>query len=156
MTSPLEHARAAFAARSWRAAADAFDAAASSAPLTVDDHGRRAVAAFLLGDDVTCERAWDEAYRTAVLAGDRPAAARYAWWIAFCLLLGGRTAQAGGWLARSRRLVEEAGVECAASGYLLIPEFLGVLDADPAAAHDLAVRAGEIGARLDDGDLRAL
>ncbi|MGE3289541.1 MAG: LuxR C-terminal-related transcriptional regulator, partial [Pseudonocardia sp.] len=42
------------------------------------------------------------------------------------------------------------------SGYLLIPEFLGVLDADPAAAHDLAVRAGEIGARLDDGDLRAL
>lgn len=155
VTSSLEHARAAFAERSWRAAADAFAAAAASAPLAVDDHGRRAAAAFLVGDDVTCERAWDEAYRAAVAAGDRPTAARYAWWIGFCLLLAGRTAQASGWLTRSRRLVDEAGVECAASGYLLIPEFLGLLDADPGAAHDLATRAGELGARFDDGDLRA-
>ena len=36
--SPLEHARAAFGARSWRAAADAFAAAAARAPLAVDDH----------------------------------------------------------------------------------------------------------------------
>jgi len=155
VTSSLEHARVAFAARSWRAAADAFAAAASSAPLAVDDHGQRAVAAFLVGDDVTCEQAWDEAYRAAVVAGDRPTAARCAWWLAFSLLLGGRMARAGGWLARSRRLVEETGVECAAAGYVLIPEFLGVLDSDPVAAHGLAVRAGEIGARLDDPDLRA-
>jgi DNA-binding NarL/FixJ family response regulator len=156
VTSSLEHARAAFAARSWREATDAFAAAASSVPLRADDHGRRAAAAFLVGDDVTCERAWDDAYRAAAEAGDRPTAAWCAWWIAFCLLLRGQTAQAGGWLSRSRRLVDEAGVECAASGYLLIPELLGVLDADPVAAHDLAVRAGEIGSRLGDGDLRAL
>ena len=155
VTSALEHARAAFAARSWREAADAFAAAAASAPLTVDDHGRRAVAAFLVGDDVSCVRAWDEAYRAAVEAGDRPTAARYAWWIAFCLLLRGQMAQASGWITRSRRLVDEAGVECAASGYLLIPELLGVLEADPPAAHDLAVRALDIGSRLDDADLRA-
>lgn len=156
MTSPLEYARAAFAARSWRAAADAFDAAASGAPLAAEDHGCRAVAAFLLGDDLTCERAWDQAYRAAVVARDPPAAARYAWWVGFCLLLRGRTAQASGWLTRSRRLVDEAGVDCTATGYLLIPEFLGVLDADPAAAYDLAVRAGEVSARFDDRDLRAL
>jgi DNA-binding NarL/FixJ family response regulator len=156
VTSSLEHARAAFAARSWREATDAFAAAASSVPLIADDHGRRAAAAFLVGDDVTCERAWDDAYRAAAEAGDRPTAAWCAWWIAFCLLLRGQTAQASGWLTRSRRLVDEAGVECAASGYLLIPELLGVLDADPVAAHDLAVRAGEIGSRLGDGDLRAL
>jgi DNA-binding NarL/FixJ family response regulator len=64
-------------------------------------------------------------------------------------------AQASGWLTRSRRLVDEAGVECPASGYLLIPEFLGMLDANPVAALDLAVRAIGIGSRLDDGDLRA-
>ena len=144
MTSSLEHARAAFAARAWREAADAFAAAASSAPLEVDDHGRRAVVAFLVGDEVACERAWDEAYQAAVVAGDRPAAARHAWWIGFCLLLRGREAQAGGWLTRSRRLVDEAGVDCAASGYLLIPELLGVLEANPVAAHDLAVRAIDI------------
>ena len=68
MTSSLERARAAFAGRSWRSAADAFGAAAARAPLTADDHGRRAVAAFLVGDDVTCERAWDDAYRVAVEA----------------------------------------------------------------------------------------
>lgn len=151
---PLEQARAAFAARAWREAADAFATAAASTALTADDHGRRAAAAFLVGDDVACERAWDDAYRAAVDAGDRSTAARYAWWVAMCLLLRGRIAQAGGWLTRSRRLVDEAG-ECAASGYLLIPELLGVLGADPAAAHDLAVRAIEIGTRLDDGDLWA-
>ena len=155
MASSLEHARAAFAARSWREATDAFALAASSAPLGAEDHGRRAAAAFLVGDDVTCERAWDDAYRAAAEAGDRPTAARCAWWMAFCLLLRGRMAQASGWLTRSRRLVDEAGVDCAASGYLLIPELLGVLDADPVAAHDLAVRAIDIGSRLDDGDLRA-
>ena len=64
-------------------------------------------------------------------------------------------AQASGWLTRSRRLVGGAGVDCAASGYLLIPELLGVLEADPVVAHDLAVRAIDIGSRLDDGDLRA-
>lgn len=155
MTSSLERARAAFTAREWRTAADAFGAAAATAPLTADDHGRRAVAAFLVGDDVTCERAWDDAYRVAVEAGDRSTAARYAWWIAFCLLLRGQMAQASGWITRTRRLVDEAGIECAASGYLLIPELLGVLGADPVAAHDLAVQAIDIGSRLDDGDLRA-
>jgi hypothetical protein len=64
-------------------------------------------------------------------------------------------AQASGWLTRTQRLVDEAGVECAASGYLLIPELLGVLGTDPVAAHDLAVRVIDIGSRLDDGDLRA-
>ena len=155
MTSSLELARAAFAAGAWRAAAREYSAAAASGPLTADDHGRRAAAAFLVGDDVACERAWDDAYRTAVEAGDRSAAARYAWWIAICLLLRGQMAQASGWLTRCRRLVDEAGVECAASGYLLIPELLGVLGADPVAAYDLAVRAIDIGTRIDDGDLRA-
>ena len=155
MTSSLEQARAAFAARAWREAADAYAVAAASVPLMADDQGRRAAAAFLVGDDITCERAWDDAYRAAVEVGDRSAAARYAWWIAICLLLRGQMAQASGWLTRTRRLVDEAGVECAASGYLLIPELLGVLGADPVAAHDLAVRAIEIGSRLDDGDLTA-
>jgi DNA-binding CsgD family transcriptional regulator len=152
--SSLEQARAAFAARAWREAVEVYAAAAASTPLGADDHGRRATAAFLIGDDTGCERAWEDAYRSAVAAGDRPTAARYGWWLAFCLLLRGRMAQASGWLTRVRRLVDEAG-ECGASGYLLIPELLGVLEVDPVAAHDLAVRAIELGSRLDDGDLRA-
>jgi DNA-binding NarL/FixJ family response regulator len=155
VASSLDRARAAFDTRAWREAADAYATAAAGTPLQADDHGRRGTAAFLLGDDSTCERAWEDAYRSAVEAGDRPTAARYAWWIAFCLLMRGQMARANGWLTRTRRLVDEAGVECAASGYLLIPELLGVLEVDPRAAHHLAVREIEISSRLDDGDLRA-
>lgn len=155
MAPSLEQASAAFAARAWREAADAYAAVAASTALRADDHGHRATAAFLVGDDSTCERAWEDACRSAVEAGDQAAAARYSWWIALCLLLRGRPAQASGWLARTRRHVDEAGDECAATGYLLIPELLGVLGADPVAAHDLAVRATDIGSRVDDGDLRA-
>jgi DNA-binding NarL/FixJ family response regulator len=152
--SSVEQARAAFAARAWREAVEVYAAAEASTTLGADDHGRRATAAFLIGDDIGCERAWEDAYRCAVAAGDCLTAARYGWWLAFCLLLRGRMAQASGWLTRVRRLVDEAGVECGASGYLLIPELLGVLEVDPVAAHDLAVRAIELGSRLDDGDLR--
>jgi DNA-binding CsgD family transcriptional regulator len=154
VTSPLDQARAAFAVRAWSEAAAGYATAAASAPLQADDHGRRAVAAFLLGDDDACGRAWEDAHRSAIEAGDRPSAARYAWWIAFSLLMRRRIAQASGWLTRARQLVD-AGGECAASGYLLIPEFLGLLDVDPVAAHDLAVRKIEISSRFDDDDLRA-
>jgi hypothetical protein len=70
VTASLQQARAAFAARAWRVAVDLYAAAAASAPLLADDHGRRAAAAFLVGDDVTCERAWEDAYRSADEAGE--------------------------------------------------------------------------------------
>jgi DNA-binding NarL/FixJ family response regulator len=152
--SPLEQVRAAFAARAWREAADRYATAAESMPLQADDHARRAAAAFLLGDDTACERAWEDAYRSAIEAGDRPAAAQYAWWTAICHLLQGQMAQSAGWLERTRRIVDETG-ECAASGYLLIPDLLRVLGVDPFVAHDLAERAIDIGSQLDDADLRA-
>src|SRR6185436_11823119 len=67
-----------------------------------------------------------------------------------------RTAQAAGWLARTQGIVDDAGLDCAASGYLLIPGLLGALDdGDATAARDMAVRAIEIGDRFDDPDLRA-
>ncbi|MDH5238271.1 MAG: response regulator transcription factor, partial [Acidimicrobiia bacterium] len=48
-------------------------------------------------------------------------------------------------------------LECAASGYLLIPALLGALDSgEPAGAISLAEQANEIGARFDDPDLSAL
>ena len=156
MTSSLDRARAAFAKQAWRVACDGYTAALGEGVLTAEDHERRAVAAYLAGDDATCDRAWEDAHRAALDAGDRCAAARCASWLGLCLLLRGQPAQAGGWLSRAGRFVEEAvPEECAASGYLMIPELLGVLREDPAAARDLAVRAIEIGTRFDDGDLRA-
>jgi ATP/maltotriose-dependent transcriptional regulator MalT len=120
------------------------------------DHERTAVAAYLTGQDEACEQAWEAAYRVALDADDVAESARCAFWLALCLMMRGRMAQAGGWLGRAESLLADAEIECAASGYLLIPQVLGALDGgDPATARDLAVRATELGKRFDDADLRA-
>jgi DNA-binding NarL/FixJ family response regulator len=155
MTSPLDRANAAFAARAWDEAFAAYLAAVDDGPLEAEDDERLAVAAYLVGDDDACERAWEAAHRAALGAGDRTCAARCACWLGLFLLMQGHMAKSNGWLARADRLIEEIG-ECTASGYRLVPELLAALGAgDPARARDLAVRAAVIGTRFDDPELRA-
>ena len=113
-----------------------------------------AIRAFLLGADHECATQWEAAHRAALAAGQPAEAARLAFWLGFLLLAGGQTARANGWLARSESLIAQAGVECRASGYLLIPQGLAALEAgDPRRARELSVRAADIGHRFDDADL---
>lgn len=156
MTPSLEVARAAFVRQDWRDACVAFENAAAEAPLTADDQEQLAVAAYLTGHDGTCVQAWEAAHRAALDAGDHATAARAAVLLALCLVLRGQMAQAGGWLARAEGVLEESGVECAASGYVLIPKMLGLLDGDPASAAEFGVRVTDLGKRFDDADLRVL
>jgi ATP/maltotriose-dependent transcriptional regulator MalT len=66
-------------------------------------------------------------------------------------------AQAGGWLARAARLLDEAGDDCAARGYLQIPVFLETLmGGDAATASGLADEIVAVARRFDDTDLLAL
>ena len=102
-----------------------------------------------------CAAAWEAAHRAHLKEGSQADAARCAFWLALCLMFRGQMAQAGGWLGRAERIVIDAKVDCAASGYLKIPELLGALEVDPEAARDLAVQATELGVRFDDADLRA-
>jgi DNA-binding CsgD family transcriptional regulator len=156
MISSVEPARAAFARRAWGEAFSAFTGAAEQAPLAAADNERLAVCAYLVGADDVCAAAWEAAHRTALAADDRAGSARCAFWLGFCLMLRGQMAQAGGWLARAERLIDEATLHCAASGYLLIPEMLGALGAgEPIRARDLAVEATALGNRFEDADLRA-
>jgi DNA-binding NarL/FixJ family response regulator len=157
MTSSLERARAAYDRQAWAEACKAFAAAANETPLAADDHERFAVTAYLVGADESCEHQWEAAHRTAVELGDAAGAARCAVLLALCLVLRGQMARAGGWLARAEGLLEESGIVCAASGYVLVPKIVGALHSgDAAAARDLSVRATELGQRFDDPDLRAL
>ena len=65
-------------------------------------------------------------------------------------------AQAGGWLSRTEGIIEAVGLDCVATGYLLIPGLLGALDGgDASGARAMAVQATAIGDRFDDPDLRA-
>ena len=153
----VEQARAAYEQRAWRRAFALLDAPEVRATLAADDHERRAVAAYLVGEDDAAADAWEAASRCAAASGDVATAARCAAWLGFASLLRDRVAYASGWFARARRLLDDAGVEAAASGYLLVPELLGALEAgEPTTALALAERASTIARRFDDDDLRAL
>ena len=156
MSSAIERARAAFARQAWGDAFSAFASTAERAPLDSVDQERLAICAYLVGEDDKCTEAWEAAHRDALEADDSGGSARCAFWLALCLMLRGQMAQASGWFARAERLVEEASLDGAVSGYLLIPEVLSSLHAgNPTSALDLAVRATELGNRFDDGDLWA-
>jgi tetratricopeptide (TPR) repeat protein len=83
-------------------------------------------------------------------------AARCRFWLAFSLMMRGQMAPAVGWLGRAQDLIDEHDLDCAAAGYVMVPAVLMALESgDPQAARDMAIRAGEIGARFDDPDLQA-
>jgi DNA-binding NarL/FixJ family response regulator len=155
MADRLESGRDAFARQAWAEAYQQF-AVHSLDGLEATDLERLAVAAYLVGNDDESVAAWEAAHRRHAGAGDLAEAARCSFWLALSLMLRGQMAQAGGWLARTQGIVDDAGLDCAATGYLLIPGLLGALDdGDATTARDMAVRATETGDRFDDPDLRA-
>lgn len=124
--------------------------------LSPDDLERLAVAAYLTGRDDAAVEAWAQAYRRCDGAGDRPAAARCAFWAAFASMMQGQMAYAGGWLSRGGAVLGDD-IDCPARGYLLIPALLGALDsADARGAAQLAADLRAIADRFQDRDLRAL
>jgi DNA-binding CsgD family transcriptional regulator/tetratricopeptide (TPR) repeat protein len=144
----------AFAERAWTVA---YRLLSQLPPgdLTHADLDRLAVAAYLIGEDDEAVAAWEKAYKRHADAGERAEAARCAFWAAFCLMMRGQRAHAGGWLSRGESVLGQD-LDCPARGYLLIPALLGALDSDDAAgARQLAVQAGEIAARFGDADLAA-
>jgi DNA-binding CsgD family transcriptional regulator len=157
MTSSVERARTAFARQDWAEAFSTFTAAAEGAPLEAADHEHLAICAYLVGRDDDSAKAWEAAQQAAAATGDPREAARCAFWLSFILMLRGQMAHAAGWLTRTERLIKEVGEDCPASGYVLVPRFLGALQqGDPSTARELAARAAEVGDRFGDADLRAL
>lgn len=125
--------------------------------LDAADAERLAVASYLVGDDDQAAAAWELAHRRHAEADAQAEAARCAFWLALSLMLRGQVAHAQGWLARCEATLAAAGEECAASGYILIPALLAALDQnDATTARALAARAGDLGRRFGDAELRAL
>jgi len=154
MAGTIELGRAAFGRRAW---ADAYRLLADSDPRDVEDLERLAVAAHLVGKADESARAWERAHHACVRLGHGDRAARVAFWLGLGLLLQGEEAQGGGWLARAERLVEEAGGEGVAVGYLRVPLALGALEGgDAATAFALAGEAVDVARRYGDPDLLAL
>jgi len=154
---PLEDARAACERGAWSAAWQLLTEADAQGPLGADDLERLAIAAFLVGDDAASVQGRSRAYAAFLERGDTRRAARNAFWLAFTILDKPRfSAQAGGWLARAHRLLEN-GEPCVEEGWLLCASArLRAGAGDVGAAHQAFTRAAEIGTRFHDNDLVVL
>ncbi|HTK32674.1 MAG TPA: response regulator transcription factor [Candidatus Saccharimonadaceae bacterium] len=142
--------------RAWSAAFARYAAADSAEPLAPGDLEQFALVAVLIGKVPESVEILSRAHQ-AYLAERRVAdAARCAFWIGFRLMSERESAQAGGWLARARRLADEAG-DCVEQGWLLVPEAIRMVhNGDPAEAYGLFVEAGAIAKRHANLDLMTL
>src|SRR5204862_754450 len=157
-TEALARGRLAYAQEAWSEACVQLTQADQASPLDPEDLDCLATAAFLVGDDAASAGARARAHQVFLERGDTTRAARSAFWLAFIMLdQPNQQAQAAGWLARARRLLDESANECAEQGFLLCAHALQSVRASDIAAAEAAFRqAAEIGARFKDRDLIAL
>lgn len=110
-----------------------------------------------MGRDDESARAWARAHLEWARLGDADRAVRCAFWLRIALMLRGETAQAGGWLARGERLLEQVGHDCPGRGFLLVPAVLRASGSgDRTTALALVEEIVDIAQRFDDKDLLAL
>jgi DNA-binding CsgD family transcriptional regulator len=150
----LTQARNCCGRHAWAEAYRWFSLADHQRPLGVADLEHWATSAYLLGRDVEFHGLLDRAYHAHVARTNHAGAARCAFWLGLTSLLRGEAAQASGWVARARRLIE--GQDCVEQGYLLLPvaeQHLG--EGDAGAGLELASAAAAIGERFGDPDLTA-
>ena len=155
---PLTAGREAFDRRAWRDAYEHLHDAVESHDVEPEDVRRLATAAYLTGRNEAAEQGLERLHHLLLRDGQVDRAARWAVWLAILLFQRGQHAQGGGWLSRAQRLLDDADLDCAARGYLLIPVALHALDAehDPERAHELFEQVSAMARRFDDPDLAVL
>jgi len=152
----LVRAREAYDRQEWVAAYDGLSEL-SPADLTAEDFARLAMVAYLVGRQNDCIQALQRAHSAQLEAGDTRGAVRSAFWLAMVLLENAEPAVAGGWVARSQRLVEGLEEDVVERGYVAIHLFFQRLFAgelDEAAP--LAEEVADYGRRFADRDLVAM
>ncbi|MBT2448670.1 hypothetical protein J7F03_16545 [Streptomyces sp. ISL-43] len=121
--NPAAESRSAGEAWSRRAWGDLFailSEADRHQPLDPDDLERLALAAHLTGRDPESDDLWTRAHHAWLTRGDVPRAVRCVFWLGLNLALGGKWARSAGWMARARRLLDDAAQpDCVEEGYHL-------------------------------------
>ncbi|WP_436493251.1 LuxR C-terminal-related transcriptional regulator [Actinokineospora sp. HUAS TT18] len=149
----LAKARAAFEHRRWLAA---YDALSDVDDLDPADFVRLATAACLVGRRNDCVQAMQRAYQGHIAAGDTLAAVRCGFWLGMTLLMSGEAAVGGGWVSRSKRLLDDIPGDVVERGYVLMPTMLGSIFAGQFdTAQAVALEVTDYGRRFRDPDLTA-
>ena len=152
----LSQGRASFEREAWREAHAIWSDADREVPLEAEDLVGLATCAYMLGNESESEGLWSRAHHAFLQRGDAEHAALCAFRIGFELLIKGMAAHGSGWLARARRLVDDAGVDSVVRGYLLVPEGIREVRTNAARAFELFSEALAIGKRFGDTDLVAV
>jgi len=150
----IEDARSACDEHRWGDAWRLLSAIPAS-DLDVDDLDRLATAGYLIGHDEEAFRNWTQAHQRCVDAGALHRAAHFGVKLAQCLGFKADLGRCRGWVERTARVLEQAGIDCVEQGYL---EYgLGMLRlfeaGDIPGAHGHFVRAGKVAARFAHHDL---
>ena len=152
----LSRARESFERQAWENAHGQLLAEDRERALEPEDLVRLATAAQMLGADAEAVSSWTRAHTEFLKRDDTLRAARCAYWMILPMLFRGDMAQAGGWIARTTRLLDDVTPECAEHGYLLCAIALrSTREGDVEAAHAAFVEACRIGDRVRDSDLIA-
>ena len=156
IAAELDRAREYHRRHAWADACDAFQTIDLVAPLEIEDLGRLAESAHLLGRGDEAIGLLQRVYLVHVGDGATGKAVRTAFYLWHALIAKGVFAHAGGWIARAWRLAESE-PDCAEIGFLLIPEAERQIgEADFAGAFTTAGRVAELAGRLGDCDLVAI
>src|SRR5437867_11943637 len=113
--------REAYARQAWGDAFAQLSAADRASSLAPADLELLSVAAHLIGRDEDRDQVGTRAHQEYLRLGEVPRAARAAFWLGMSLLDRGEMARGGGWIARARRLLDEAELDCVERGYVLVP-----------------------------------
>lgn len=155
--SELEQGRAAYGRLAWGEAFTHLQAADEQAGLGAEDLELLATAAMLSGQETMVAPLIQRTHNAFLNADDPERAALWAVRLAMSLLNSGQTAQAGGWIGRAGRLLDDGRRDCAESGYLHVATALQSLRVgDVARAGASFMRALEIAERFGDADLLAM
>jgi ATP/maltotriose-dependent transcriptional regulator MalT len=153
----LARARSAADQGAWTDALACYSKADEFAALGTSDLEQLATAAFLLGRMDQCLDVLQRAFHLHLAAGETREAVRCAFWLGFHLSNRNDFAQAGGWLARGSRLLDDEPAECAERAYILLPmAFKEIVSGEFAGCRAIATRVIDIARKFDEPDALAL
>jgi len=155
--SLTEQGREAYARRAWLDAYAALSEADRESPLEAADLELLATSAAMTGRMDEHLILLERLHQLRLDEGEVLRAARAAFMLGMMLTVRGEVGPAGGWFARTQRLVERAGGECVEGGYLRVPlAYRHAAAGDYDTAFAAAADAAELAERFGEPDLLAI
>lgn len=125
--------------------------------ITAEELDELGLAAWFIGREAECERAWDAAHHAYLDAGDTDAAIRCAFWQGFTLADHGETVRAGAWMSRLFELVGRAEPSARSAATAKLCEMLGAFGAgELEASVALGEHAVELARAANDFDTEVI